>query len=87
MQTVVLFPQTSLALFSFFINIVMQDLTAAVFIMKALISCEGMSLNEEWGMGNSVLLRLSWINCCHSQTKQEWDLMQDLLPSNAGNIC
>ena len=59
----------------FFINVVMKNLTAAVFITKALISCEGMSLNEEWGMGNSMLLRLSWISCCHCQTKQEWDLM------------
>lgn len=48
MQTVVLFPQTSVASFSFFfINIVMKKLTAAVLIMKALISYEGMSLNEE----------------------------------------
>lgn len=43
--------------------------------------------NEEWGMENSMLLRLSWINCYHCQTKQGWDLMQDLLPtSNGGNL-
>lgn len=52
MQTVVLFPQTTLALFFFFfINIVMKNLTAAVFIMKALISYERMSLKRRMEKG------------------------------------
>lgn len=79
----------------------MKNLTAAVFIMKALISCERMSLNkelgmenEEWEMRNEELgmgngeFNVAEINCCHCQTKQQWDRVKDLLPtSNAGNIC